>query len=183
MPDGSTQVFGLHIGTSRLLDAQRILGDDMEVAIVTSSGSSIKDAGSLEMYYGHYRTGLLSGKLVLQTKASAADIKRWRENAVKSEYMASGQAKKYILDADDLPQVLDEVIIGLTFAPVVNLDEDVITARFGEASERIEGDGVTHFLYPEKGLDIALYEKAKEVLQYVPPDGFKQLSQPLRKLK
>ena len=183
MPDGSTQVFGLHIGTSRLLDAQRILGDDMEVAIVASSGGSIKDAGSLEMYYGHYRAGLLSGKLVLQTKASAEDVKRWRENAVKSEYMASGQAKKYILDADDLPQILAEVIVGLTFAPVVNLDEDVITARFGEASERIEGDGVTHFLYPEKGLDIALYEKAKEVLQYVPPDEFKQLSQPLRKLK
>jgi hypothetical protein len=186
MPDGSTQVFGLHIGASRLLDAQRILGDDMEVAIVastiiTSSGSSIKDAGSLEMYYGHYRAGLLSGKLVLHTKASAADIKRWRENAVKSEYMASGQAKKYILDVDDLPQVLNEVIIGLTFAPVVNLDEYVITARFGEASERIEGDGVTHFLYPEKGLDIALYEKAKEVLQYVPPDKFEQLSEPLRK--
>ena len=37
MPDGSTQVFGLHIGTSRLLDAQRILGDDMEVAIIASS--------------------------------------------------------------------------------------------------------------------------------------------------
>ncbi len=183
MPDGSTQVFGLHIGTSRLLDAQRILGDDMEVAIVASSGSSIKDAGSLEMYYGHYRAGLLSGKLVLQTKASAADIKRWRDNAVKFEYMASGQAKKYILDADDLPQVFDEVIIGLTFAPVVNLDESIITARFGEASERIEGEGVTHFLYPEKGLDIALYKKAKEVLQYVPPSQFKQLAQPLRELE
>ena len=183
MPDGSTQVFGLHIGTSRLLDAQRILGDDMEVAIIASSGNSIKDAGSLEMYYGHYRTGLLSGKLVLQTKASAADIKRWRENAVKSEYMASGQAKKYILDADDLPQVFDEIIIGLTFAPVVNLDEGVITARFGEASERIEDDGVTHFLYPEKGLDIALYEKAKEVLQYVAPAKFEQLREPLHNTK
>ncbi len=189
MPDGSTQVFGLHIGTSRLLDAQRILGDDMEVAIVASSGDAANDstnnatngAGSLEMYYGHYRAGLLSGKLVLQTNASEADIKRWRDNAVKSEYMASGQAKKYILDADDLPQVLDEVIIGLTFAPVVNLDDSVITARFGEANERIEGDGVTHFLYPEKGLDIALYEKAKEVLQYVPPAKFEQLIEPLRK--
>ncbi len=194
MPDGSTQVFGLHLGTSRLLDAQRILGDDMEVAIVASTGaannssnSSTNDstikAGSLEMYYGHYRAGLLSGKLVLQTNASKENIKRWRDNAVKSEYMASGQAKKYILDSADLPQILDEVIIGLTFAPVINLDEGVITARFGEASERIEGEGVTHFLYPEKGLDIALYEKAKEVLQYVPPDNFEKLSQPLRKQK
>jgi len=183
MPDGSTQVFGLHIGASRLLDAQRILGDDMEVAIVASTGGSTNKEGSLEMYYGHYRAGLLSGKLVLQTNASKENVKRWRDNAVKSEYMASGQAKKYILDAADLPQVLAEVIVGLTFAPVVNLDEGVIISRFGAASERIEGEGVTHFLYPEKGLDIALYTKAKEVLQYVPPGEFEQLSQPLRDLK
>lgn len=183
MPDGSTQVFGVHIGISRLLDAQRILGDDMEVAIVASTDVATNEAGSLEMYYGHYRAGLLSGKLVLQTNASEENVKRWRDNAVKSEYMASGQAKKYILDAADLPQVLAEVIIGLTFAPVVNLDEGVITARFGEASERIDGKGVTHFLYAEKGLDIALYEKAKEVLQYVPPAKFEQLREPLYQSK
>ena len=176
MPDGSTQVFGLHIGTSRLSDAQRILGDDMEVAIV----ASYEELGSLEMYYGHYRAGLLYGKLVLQTKASETDIKQWRENAVKSVYMASGLAKKYILDEADLPQAFDAVIVGITFAPVVNLDEEVISARFGEADERIQAEGVTHFLYPEKGLDIALHEKFKEVLQYVSPAEFQQLVKPLQ---
>lgn len=176
MPDGSTQVFGLHIGVSRLLDAYAMLGSDMELAIVAASD----ELGNLEMYYGHYQAGLLSGKLVLQTSASAQKLKTWRDNAAKFEYMASGLAKKYTLSDDDVSQVLDEVITGLTFIPGVNLDEKVILARFGEPNNRIQLDGVTHFLYTAKGLDVALYENAKEVMQYVSPDDFQQLIQPLQ---
>lgn len=174
--DGSTQVFGLHIGSSTLADAIEILGDDMEVAIIAASDES----GSLEMYYGHYKAGLLSGKLVLQTRVSEQDITSWRDNAVKSEYMASGTAKKYFLSKDDLPRVFDEVIIGLTFIPAVNLDEEVILARFGAPDHRIQSGGVIHFMYPEKGLDIALDEHSKEVMQYVVPEAFQQLLQPLQ---
>ena len=71
MPDGSTQVFGLHIGVSRLADAMATLGNDMELAVIAATD----EAGNLEMYYGHYRTGLLSGKLVLRSDATAEDVR------------------------------------------------------------------------------------------------------------
>ena len=174
--DGSTKVFGLHIGRSRLSDAIEILGDDMELAIITAT----EETGSLEMYYGHYKAGLLTGKLVLQTDIDEQDLNRWRESALKSEYMATGKAKKYTLSPDDMPQVLDEVIIGLTFIPAVNLDEAVIVARFGMPGNRIESAGAVHFLYPDKGLDVAFHESSKEVLQYVEPAAFQQLLQPLQ---
>ena len=176
LPDGSTEVFGLHIGTSSLSNVIEMLGSDMELAIVAATD----EVGNLEMYYGHYRAGLLSGKLVLQTDISEQDIKRWRENALRFEYMATGKAKKYFLSPDDLPQVLEEVIIGITFIPAVNLDEEVILARFGTPDNRIESAGAIHFLYPEKGLDIVLHENSKEVMQYVAPDAFQQLLQPLQ---
>jgi len=67
LSDGSTKVFGLHIGVSHLSDAIQILGDDMELAIVADNHAA---AGNLEMYYGHYRVGLLSGKLVILSDAS-----------------------------------------------------------------------------------------------------------------
>lgn len=170
MPDGSTQVFGLHIGVSRLSDALGILGDDdMDLAIIAASD----EVGSLEMYYGHYRAGVIAGKLVVQTSTSEQNIKDWRENAAASDYMATGQAKKYRLSADDLKRALDEVITGLTFIPSTNLDEEIIVTRFGEPGERVQLDGATHFLYPEKGLDIALFEEAKEIIQYVSPGTFK----------
>ena len=176
LPDGSTEVFGLHLGSSRLSDAIEILGGDMDLAIIAAAD----EPGNLEMYYGHYKAGLLSGKLILQTHASEQDIKRWSGNSPKFDYMASGLAKKHILLDDDLPQVLEQVIISLTFIPAVNLDEEVILARFGEPETRIRLSGVTHYLYPQKGLDIALHENSKEVLQYVSPDAFQQLVQPLQ---
>jgi len=89
-------------------------------------------------------------------------------------------AKKYFLSEDDLSQVLDEVIVGLTFIPAVNLDDKVILARFGVPDRLIQLAGVTHFLYPTKGLDIALHENSKEVLQYVLPADFQQLVEPLQ---
>ncbi|MBT8118983.1 MAG: hypothetical protein KJN89_04620 [Gammaproteobacteria bacterium] len=174
--DGSSKVFGLHIGRSRLADAIEILGDDFELAIIAAS----EETGSLEMYYGHYKAGLLSGKLVLLTDIDEQALKSWRNNAVKSEYMATGKAKKYALSEDDMPRVLDEVITGVTFIPAVNLDEEVILARFGTPENRVQSAGVVHYLYPDKGLDIALHESAKEVLQYVEPHAFDKLLQPLQ---
>jgi hypothetical protein len=153
-----------------------VLGSNMELAIVASND----EAGNLEMYYGDYQAGLLSGKLVLQTDASQLDIQRWRDNAVKSEFMASGKAKKYTLSNDDVTQALKETVTGISFIPAVNLDEEVILARFDEPEKRIQLTGVTHFLYPAKGLDIALYDDSKEVLQYVAPEAFQQLMEPLQ---
>ncbi len=176
--DGSTEVFGLHVGTSRLSDAIEILGGDMDLAIIAATDA--EESGNLEMYYGHYKAGLLSGKLILQTHASEHDIKRWSDNSPRFEYMATGLAKKHILLDDDLPQVLAEIIISLTFIPAVDLDEEVILARFGEPEQRIKLSGVSHYLYPKKGLDIALHENSKEVLQYVAPAAFRQLMQPLQ---
>ena len=175
-PDGATRVFGIKLGHSRLSEVVEILGSDMQLAIIAAT----EETGNLEMYYGHYRTGLLSGKLVLQTSASEQDIKRWRDNAVKSEYMASGKAKKYMLSEHDLPRVLDETVTGITFIPAVNLDEEVILARFGEPDKQIHLDAATHYLYPDKGLDITLHHDSKEVLQYVSPEAFHQLVQPLQ---
>ncbi len=170
LPDGSTQVFGLHLGVSKLSDVLGILGDDdVDLAIIAAAD----EVGSLEMYYGHYQAGVISGKLVVQANADEEKIKEWRKRAGKFEYMASGQAKKYFLTADDLKLALNEVITGLTFIPSLNLDEEIILLRFGEPAERVQQDEATHYLYPEKGLDIALFKDAKEVIQYVLPGNFR----------
>lgn len=90
LPDGSTRVFGLHLGMSRLSDVLRILGeDDMELAIIAATD----EVGSLEMYYGHYRAGVITGRLVVRASASEQNIKAWRKNAPKFDYTANGQAK------------------------------------------------------------------------------------------
>ena len=170
--DGSTQVFGLHIGKSTLSDALGTLGTDMEVAVIAAPD----EIGNLEMYYGHYRAGLLSGKLIIRTQSNDEDIMRWRENAINNKIMPSGGARKYTFSENDLAFALTEVITAITFIPTVNLDDEIIRKRFGEPYKRIQLSGVTHYQYPDKGLDIALHDDSKEVLQYVSPDSFQALS-------
>ena len=165
LADGTTKVFGINIGSSRLSDAVKHLGDDMEVAIIAATD----EVGKLEMYFRSYRIGLLSGKIILSTVTSEQNIKNWRDNAVKTDYVATGRAKKYFLSDEDMSTALEEVITGITFIPSVNLDEEVIQARFGVPDKREVVDGEIHFNYLRKGLTIAYSEDAKEVLQYSVP--------------
>ena len=62
------------------------------------------------------------------------------------------------------------------------MDEAIILQRFGTPAERIrQGETLEHFLYPDKGLDLVLDSKGKEVLQYVAPADFARLRAPLGK--
>ena len=175
LPDGSTRVFGLTLGHTTLADAVSHLGKDMELAVMVAKG----EAGSLEMYYGQYRAGLLSARLILAAELDADSINLMRENAAEKEVLGTG-ARKYLLNRDDHAQAFSAVIQTIACVPAVNLDHDIIIKRFGEPAEVIHKDnGVTHYLYPAKGLDVILNEDGKEVLQYVAPGEFKRLREPL----
>ena len=175
LPDGTTRVFGVTPGQTTLGEAAAHLGDDMELAIMVARG----EAGNLEMYYGQYRAGLMSAKLVLAAEMDAAAIESMQQNAADKEILKTG-VYKYVLDEQDYGRAFNAVISSIAFIPAVNLDHDMVTKRFGEADEIIQSDnGVSHYLYPAKGLDVILSEEGKEVLQYVAPAEFSRLRDPL----
>jgi hypothetical protein len=177
LPDGSTRVFDLELGKSTLADAVNALGEDAEIAIMQDKNGN----NSLEMYFGSYRAGLLSGKLVLLGDIDRDTLIAIRDRAASREVMES-TARKYVVNNSDRPLAYQARVKHIAFIPTVNLDEDIITKRFGEAAETVQTDAdVRHFLYPQLGLDIALSEKGKEVLQYVAPADFDVLVAPLRK--
>jgi hypothetical protein len=176
LPDGSSKVFGLVPGRSTLAEAAEQLGDDMELAVMVARGET---TGNLEMYYGQYRAGLLSAKLVLAAELDAATIQSMIENAADKEVLKTG-AHKYVLNEQDYPRAFNAVIETIACVPAVNLDHDIIIKRFGEPAEVIQKQNqVIHYLYPEKGLDVILSEEGKEVLQYVAPARFERLRAPL----
>ena len=177
LPDGSTRVFGVTLGQTTLGEAAAHLGDDMELAIMVAKG----EAGSLEMYYGRYRAGLMSAKLVLAVELDEETVSAMLENAVGQEVLKTG-VRKYALSEQDQSRAFNAVIKSIAFIPTVNLDDDIIRKRFGEADEVIpKNNGVSHYLYPDKGLDVILSEEGKEVLQYVAPAEFNRLRDPLGK--
>ena len=76
--------------------------------------------------------------------------------------------------ADKLP------IRAISVIPTVNLDEATIVQRFGEPGERIVvSEKRTHLLYPKLGLDVVVDKDGKELLQYVAPQQFARLREPL----
>ncbi|MGB5277666.1 MAG: hypothetical protein WBO73_20010 [Gammaproteobacteria bacterium] len=175
LPDGSTKVFGLSPGRTTLGQAAAQLGDDMELAVMVAKG----ETGSLEMYYGQYRSGLLTAKLVLGAELDDESLKVMRDNAASTEVLKTG-VRKYVLSEEDHEKAFRAPIQTIAYIPSTNLDHDTIVSRFGEPAEILTmGDQLTHYLYPAEGLDVILSEKGKEVLQYVAPSEFHRLRVPL----
>jgi hypothetical protein len=150
---------------------------DMQIAVIAAPG----ETGSLETYSSSVTTGAIMGKMILVAAMDNQAVAKLRQRAIKSEYMDSS-TRKYILHHDDLAHAWHAPIASITFIPAANLDEHAVLERFGTPAERIRVDTrVEHFLYPQKGLDLALDSKGKEVLQYVSPQQFARLREPLIK--
>ena len=176
LEDGATRVFGIVLGRSSLAQAHEALGRDTELAVMQDKDGSL----SLEMYLGHYRAGLLSGKLVLLGDLDDKALAELRDNSPGREIMES-TARKFLVEDGDRPRALAATVRHIAFIPAVNLDEEIITKRFGEAAEVLAAEGgVTHYLYPQLGLDIVHSDELKEVLQYVAPGEFDVLVAPLK---
>lgn len=184
LPGGASKVMGLTLAPaggqgSTLADAQTRWGADMQIAIIAAPGED----GLLEGFVDPARAGFVTGKVVLSFRMDAATVRAMRGRAIKSEFMES-TTRKYTLTPDDLHAALKAPLTAMSFIPQANLDEGAIVGRFGEPAERIAGADkrTTHFLYPAKGLDLALNSEGKELLQYVAPAEFQQrLRAPLAK--
>ena len=70
-------------------------------------------------------------------------------------------------------------IASLTYLPTTQVEESVITKRFGEPAQRIreKKTNLIHWLYPQHGLDVVL--DAKPFFQYLPLKDFELLRAPL----
>lgn len=177
LPNGETRVFGLIPARSTLDDARRRFGLDMEIAVIAAPG----EPGALEAYFSNVTAGVVTGKIILLADTDRETVARLRQRAAKTEYM-DGTTKKFILHRDDLALAWRAPIAAITFIPSVSIDEQTALARFGVPGERIRvDDRIEHLLYPEKGLDLMLDRKGKEVLQYVAPRQFARLREPLIK--
>lgn len=165
---GHSTVFGLTPSRSTLADVRQQLGEDMEIAIVAAPG----EVGEVEAYYSQVSLGFVMGRVIFTLDATPATITAMRDRALKAEHMESS-TKKISLHPDDLAKTNALPIRAIGLIPSANLDEATVLQRFGAPKERITvGETLTHFLYPNLGLDVVLDTKGKEVLQYVAPKDF-----------
>lgn len=176
--DGLSEVFGLTLEQTTLGEALQLLGEDHQLAIIANQDNY----SALEVYYSHFASGPLKGKLILVIDAPLQALKDIQDNPAAASYMASG-ARRFSLSADDLVQAQQWPVKSLSFIPATNLKQEIFEQRFGAPTEIIaESETTRHLLYPELGLDIVVNDEAKEQLIYIAPRAFDTLRAPLQAL-
>jgi hypothetical protein len=175
LANGHSRVFGLSPGSSTLEDARARFGPDPQIAMIIAKG----ETGSVEAYYESLTAGYVTGKLILTLETTLAQREEMLKRAIKADFMES-TTRRITLADDDLRGLSKARVFSIAFIPSANLSEDVVLQRFGLPAERIRSsEHAEHFLYPAKGLDLRLDAKGKELLQYVAPQEFARLRDPL----
>lgn len=174
LPDGKSRVFGLTLGSSMVNDATVAFSDAPQLAVVAASSQ----AGNMEAYFERVALGPLTGKVIVVADMPDKQLLDIQKRAEKTEPLESGN-RRFSLSADDRLAAGQALMRSITFIPAGRLDAQVVQERFGGAGERLAVGDVEHFLYPDKGLDLALSREGKAVLQYVAPAHFASLRDPL----
>lgn len=167
---GGVGAFGLKLPGSTLAELNRRWGDELQVGIVALRG----EPGALEAYLDNYRDGGVTGKMVIALDASPAQVAAMRERSPR-EQVLDADARRYTLAAADREAALSLPVAGLSFVPSAQLDAATLTQRFGAPDERLPaGQGAEQWLYPSRGLAIALHDKGRELIQVVAPADFER---------
>ncbi|MDR2637862.1 MAG: hypothetical protein LBB55_05940 [Zoogloeaceae bacterium] len=173
-PPGESVVFGLTPGKSTLAEAEARFGE-MELGVIIAkdvpADREAKDA-ALEGYYNQLTLGYVQGRLILTVEVPEETLVAMLKRTVKGEYMGSG-SRKFTLHPDDVRLARTFPLAAITLIPSASLDEEIVRQRFGEPAAIVPaGETLRHYLYPEKGLDVVIDAKGKEILQYVAPADF-----------
>jgi len=178
--DGTTTVFGLRLGHSTLGEAEQLFQTELELILFQSpQGRRVAEG-----YFDGVTLSGLAAKLVLVAGLSEEDLQGMFERGLRIATMGNG-SRKVTLHPDDLARLRATPIAGITYLPRAHLDEALVEKRFGVPAQKVSepGGDVVHWLYPERGLDVAVSAGGKEVLQYVAPRDFSRLMAPLLERK
>ena len=171
LPDGGSRVFGLTLGQSTLEEANAVFHAPPDVAMFETPGEPL----SVEAYYGTVTLHGLSAKVVVELALPPKLLAAMRDRAVRRRATQNGVHKLTLVN-EDLEDMGDKPIASITYIPSVNLDANTIIARFGKPAERVSVDpGTSYWLYPAKGLAVAVPDKGRKVLQYVAPRDFARI--------
>jgi hypothetical protein len=168
LPDGAIRAIGLVPGQSTLGGAIGRFGKGLEAAVFESAGQG----PVLEAYWSEVTSGGITGRLIVTLDASAEVVRGLQARGTRTTGMGSPTVR-YALHPRDGEVVASLAIRSLTFVPTANLEAATVRARFGEPEDRLPGgEGVTHWLYPRRGIAVTLNAQGRELIDYVDPRDF-----------
>lgn len=175
-PEGYVQAFQLQVGKSTLRDAINLFQSFPETAVFSGENKP----RTLEAYFGKRRVGLFEAKIILELQASEKQLVRFEADHIERDGTASG-LWKYTLSEDHVRIANDLPIAKLVYLPTIDYDPETISARFGEPQEKLPSkqEGVSYWMYPDKGLALLLNNDGGEILYFTPQANYAALKQEL----
>lgn len=177
LESGHTQVFSVIVGETSLARAEQIFHEAAEITLFSTPQSE----AVVEAFFSEVKIGGLKSKMVMSIDIPQSELQAMFNRGARISTLGSG-TRKVTLSADDAQRVRHAAIRSITYLPAINLNAELIEQRFGQPQQKLadpESDAV-HWLYPDKGVDIALSDENKEVIQYVMPERFAELTGPLK---
>lgn len=168
--EGNSTALGITLGRSTLLEGARTLASPADIGLFINPDGS----HNLEAYFQSVRLSGLTATVVLVGELSEDELRTLATRAVSRKQRLN--AVKLELPEADIEQIQHRPVRSITYIPKVNLKPEFIIQRFGEPDGRLAVDEHTsQWLYPDKGLSVAVSDDAREVLQYVRPSDFPRL--------
>ncbi len=182
---GTSEVFKLKLGKSNINDALRLFVTSEQFLLTTQfvliQNQHVPQEIKLEAYFEKINLSGITGKLVLvfTGEGDFDSISAWRTQDKASLNL---EEKFVHIPQDKLKEFEFLLLSNITLVPNKNLSEQQLLTTFGKADEKIKmNDKTSHFLYPKIGVDVAINQKAKDIIQYVPPKDFYKIREPLLK--
>jgi hypothetical protein len=179
-PSGQLQVFGLTLGKSSLADLRALLGEEGKLNLFAETKPDAPDTDfTVEAYFDNILLSNLKADWVASLAVPQALLAAMYNRGLRASKVASG-SRKVKLDPEDAAPLAQAPIRSITYLPWKSLRPEDIVGRFGEPERKLtEASGVAHWLYPEKGLDIARDPDGGVVIQYLNPADFERALAPL----
>ncbi len=163
--DQSIRVFQLTLGSSTLDEARPIFQLEGETNLFI--GDDGKPA--LEAYFERVFLSGLRADFILVLEADEGLLSEIYERGSRIS-RSTDATHKVELSGEDKLLVSKLPIKLINYIPYANLDEALINDRFGQPTDKITEleTGITHWIYPDRGLSIGLNPDGKELIQYMP---------------
>jgi len=175
---GQTRVFGFAIEETSLADIREVFGEEGKINLF--SHEDRENRYSAEAYFDQIYLNGLRSDFVITIDADQSELKAMYDRGLRISQLGSG-GKKVELSPVDVEVLAQQPIRAITYLPWKSLDDEILKNRFGKPDKtRAEESGVIHWLYPDKGMDIALAKDGGTVIQYVNPVRFNDLVAPLK---
>ena len=180
-PQGHTRVFGFTLGVTSLEEVREVFGEEGKTNLFARLDAGEGDAKyAVEAYFEQIYLNRLRASFVISLAIDQVTLDEMFQRGLRISQLGSG-AKKVELVPGDITALLQAPVRSITYLPWKSLDAEIIQRRFGTPAEkRVEPKTlVTHWLYPEKGMDVALDTDGAVVVQYVDSAAFGDIIRPL----